>query len=527
MPGSGVLGTRGRWVAAGVVLTVAASFPVWRAVTAGSSDEPWGARAETWVAQYLAGVGDESGSEPVRKAFYAPDGVLDLRVQSGRVTSGYESLTSSVPDQRHPAVMLDLMESQGWYLAADSVLILFTAPPLPPYVDGAASPGGSPGTLPQGIPRHFASLLELGDRGISTEVDLAAPQTWGSAPRRCDDQAVASLEERYLAAWSSGGSRADVAAAYGDGSEVVDSATGRRVVGVDGILEWADAARSLRGSPKPLALRGAGGRALYVTCDPVRSPDRAVLVLQRLDRRGCPVEYAASLRLGADQRVESETWLTAPSAGRRCAGPGELVDGWWAHVEIPSLVPEDESPPLRRPEQVITLTGATPALADQLDRALDRYEEAGLGVPRVTAVSWVDRDDPACQVVNGLAMSRSPQQFDVTLCFTEGSACADRDCSSYEPWTDEVLLHELAHAWVAQHVDAARRQAYLDHARLREWSAITTAYHLRGVERASWDIAFGLTEHTPRNPPEGERLCRSQDEGFRILTGEAPLTPAC
>ena len=101
----------------------------------------------------------------------------------------------------------------------------------------------------------------------------------------------------------------------------------------------------------------------------------------------------------------AEEWFTAPASARRCLAGEDLQAGVWEDVPIPSPVAGPDTGTLERPEQVVTLVNATAPLVEQLDWALRRYQEAGLRVPVVRSVTWVDRGDSACRVVGFVSRS--------------------------------------------------------------------------------------------------------------------------
>ncbi|HSK55659.1 MAG TPA: hypothetical protein VK908_10400 [Jiangellales bacterium] len=523
MASGGFRGRGRRWLVGAVVLLLA--VPLSAGVLANRSHGPWGARAEEWSALFLLVHRSASSYHGPPAAFYASGAELDLRPQSGLVLDPPAALRPTGGGNR-PATMINEVEQQGVFVGDDGVLLFLAGPLRHPFIDGpVVAPLGSATSQPQEVPRHFAVLLELGQEGITRQTDLADLDTWGTAPRRCKDAAAEQVLERYVRVWSgSGGARG----VYAEGAAVVDGATGRRAEGPEAIGAWAGELAGARGAPRLQPLRGAAGRAWYVTCDPLAAPDRMVLVLQRADRRGCPIDYAADLRLDESGRVVAEEWLTSPASARRCLAGEELEHGVWGEVSIPSPVSGPDTGTLERPEQVITLVNATPPLVEQLDWALRRYQEAGLRAPLVRSVTWVDRRDGACRVVNGLAMSTATDGFAVTLCFDHGDACSGGfDCPTTKPWTRVVLLHELAHVWLAQNADAGVEVDYLRHARLKHWARAETPYQLRGVERACWDIAYGLMDEPRDEQPDGTEACGWYDDGFRLLTGVDPLTPAC
>ena len=521
MASRGVRGRgRLRLVGAVVLLVVVLST----GVLASRSQGPWGARAEEWSAQYLLVLGGASGYEGQPAGFYASKAVVDIRPQSGLVVEPSVALRVRGGDTR-PSAMIDDVEPQGLYVSGSAVVMLLAGPLALPFVPGpVVAPGGSSTEHPQVFPRHYAVALDVGPEGISRQTELADPDTWGRAPRRCDDAVAERVLDGYLAVWSGSGGAAGV---YAAGAVVVDGATGRRAVGPQAIGAWAGELAGARGASSLQPLRGAAGRAWYVTCEPLGAPDRMVLALQRADRRGCPIDYAADLRLDEAGRVVGEEWFTAPASARRCLAGEELQAGVWEDVRIPSPVAGPDTGTLERPEQVISLANATPPLVEQLDWALDRYQQAGLRAPVVRSVTWVDRREGACRVVNGLAMSTATEGFAVTLCFDHRDACSGGfDCPTTKPWTRVVLLHELAHVWLAQNADVGVEADYLRHARLRHWARAETPYQLRGVERACWDVAYGLMDE-PRDDPPSAETCTWYDDGFRLLTGVDPLTPAC
>jgi hypothetical protein len=522
MASGGFRGRGRRWLVGAVVLLLA--VPLLAGVLANRSQGPWGARAEEWTAQYLLVSRNPPGYR-LDRAFYAPGARLDLRPQSGLEFDPVAGLRPYGGETR-PAAMIDEVEQQGLYLSASGALLLLAGPLRHPFLDGPAkSPLGSVTRQPQELPRHYAVHLAVGPDGINRQTEMADLDTWGTAPRRCDDAASERVLEGYLGVWSGSGGAAGV---YGDDAVVVDGATGRRAQGPQAVGAWAGDLAGSRGAPSLQPLRGAAGRAWYVTCDPLAAPDRMVLVLQRADRRGCPIDYAADLRLDEAGRVVAEEWFTSPASARRCLAGEELEHGLWGEVPIPSPVSGPDTGTLERPEQVITLVNATPPLVEQLEWALRRYQEAGLRAPVVRSVTWVDRRDGACRVVNGLAMSTATEGFAVTLCFDHGDACSGGfSCPTTKPWTRVVLLHELAHVWLAQNADAGVEGDYLRHARLRHWARAETPYQLRGVERACWDIAYGLMDEPRDDRPAGSETCGWYDDGFRLLTGVDPLTPAC
>ncbi|HEU4489683.1 MAG TPA: hypothetical protein VFR74_02330, partial [Jiangellales bacterium] len=195
------------------------AVPLSAGVLASRSDEPWGSRAEEWVAQYLLVNGTATGYDSTAAAFYAPGARLDLRPQSGLEFDPAAGLRPYGGVTR-PAATIDEVEPQGVYVSAGGTLVTLAGPPRHPFMDGTVvSPSRSLTRHPQERPRHFAVVLEVGAGGISRQTELADLDTWGTAPRHCDDAAAERVLEGYLGVWSGAGSAGGV---YRQGAVVVD-----------------------------------------------------------------------------------------------------------------------------------------------------------------------------------------------------------------------------------------------------------------------------------------------------------------
>lgn len=138
--------------------------------------------------------------------------------------------------------------------------------------------------------------------------------------------------------------------------------------------------------------------------------------------------------------------------------------------------------------------------------AIDRYAEAGLSLPRLV-IQFPGRDLSHCDGAPGrVYLDHDP--IEVRMC-----------------WHSEfILLHELAHVWVAQNFPTDKQEPFMD---MRDgvlsWDNLDVSWSERGREHAANVIAWGLLEdphpvlRTYPNDPE------SLLAAFRFLTDSDPL----
>lgn len=141
--------------------------------------------------------------------------------------------------------------------------------------------------------------------------------------------------------------------------------------------------------------------------------------------------------------------------------------------------------------------------------AVGRFEAAGLDLPEVRISFHHDRS--ACGGGSGRVTASDVDQVDVCVRYRRTDRVYRR-----------VLLHELAHVWMHEHVDAAGQEAFLVARGLDEWGP-PAPWYLQGREHAAEVIAWGLEEtdlgcHTVE-PNDRTSL----EEGFRLLTGVEPI----
>ncbi|NHZ70033.1 MAG: hypothetical protein GWP18_00150 [Proteobacteria bacterium] len=146
----------------------------------------------------------------------------------------------------------------------------------------------------------------------------------------------------------------------------------------------------------------------------------------------------------------------------------------------------------------VDVIGANADQTDSIDRALLRFELAGIPLPPLDIEVHPSRD--GCRDHDGLFTPRDGRDR-LDLC-TESQL---------------ILLHELGHAWDVNFATDRVRRTLLDSWGVDAWSGIDIPYRERGSEKAATLIALALID-LPLNGSDAvasrEMLIR-----FELLTG--------
>jgi hypothetical protein len=154
----------------------------------------------------------------------------------------------------------------------------------------------------------------------------------------------------------------------------------------------------------------------------------------------------------------------------------------------------------------VIIEAREPGQQEMAEWAVARYAEAGLDLPQLV-VRFSGRDLSNCGGAPGrVYLDRDP--IEVRMC-----------------WNSEfVLLHELAHAWEAHNVPAAKHEPFMAMRNgVVSWAGLDVAWDERGREHAANVVAWGLLEdpypisRTYPNDPD------SLLAAFQFLTGTHPL----
>ncbi len=379
-------------------------------------------------------------------------------------------------------------------------------------------------------PFHAAFIEQIGTRGITSEVYAGSELSWRTGNGAPDSRRL-EIHQRardYIAAWAS----ADASAAqvlYAQDATVRDSMADVRRAGVSQIGTLAEAGVAAGGLPGVTldSLADFGGPADFAAGNPTWRDDPPPLETQVLlvtvdDGRGCPGHLAIVLDLDADGLIVAGHRHHRVDDLVRCTG-GVLPAGWWDEVTLPPAVTIELTDTLDVAGHAVEVFNGTEGLSGLVEWAFGRFTAAGLPTPVVNSVTFLERRTDKCDEFVGLIADR-----EVTLCF-QTAICVGDGC---DRWTDAArttTLHELAHAWIDDHVSTDTRKAFLELAGLESWASADVAWGDRGVELAASTMAWGLLDvESSLNPKLGPRTCAELTELFNLLVGgNAQPYPTC
>jgi hypothetical protein len=374
-----------------------------------------------------------------------------------------------------------------------------------------------------GDERDAVLVYSMGAHGITHETAASSLIVWRQeVPADTRSDQVARLVADYLSAWSSGSGDA-ASELYADGAQVVDTlgsapAAGRAEIGA---LVASPESVALMSSMHRVDLPDYGGPAIFVSgaIRPTDVPlDGVVLLLDPDSPDSCPGHLAVVLTVDPEGAIVREDRYHRVDDLVRCTTPDSLPSAWWDAIEVPDPLPNVHTATLTLGGNDIEVFNGTDRLADLLAWGFARYESAGLSAPTVSRVTSHNAWSDACSGARGLALNDA-----IVLCF-QGTAlwCAD-DCTRWEPLAKETLLHELAHAWMVEHVDQAVIAEFLQVSGKPTWADRDSAWEDRGVEMAAETIAWALMDE-PAPMMAGLELltCDQRAALFQTLTGTAP-----
>jgi hypothetical protein len=444
----------------GLVAAVLAALVV-AACGAGSRDSSvaWGQAAETWLDNV-----QEAAREgvPNVEAFLAPQVVLDHRGSGGERAEGVADALTLIRHLEHTQPDMRLVGPA--YLSADGMVV------------PAAWQGPTPLTVHDAV-----LLLSLSEDGL-VRGESASSVVSGDAlvDAERDWAGLLSLAEAYAAGHTDGDMTTTV--------EVIPDHGGPAVFGV---------------------LRPGVGEGFR----------RVVVLLLAEDGSGCPGHVAVSLSLGADGSVVDRERFHRIDDGRRCLDGEKRSTGWWSGMDVPEPVRHERTGTVRSDGAVVEVWNGTPTLEALVAWAIDRFPAAGLEVPRPRSVTFYPTAD---RCWGNLAIAGGDANAEILACFGEGLACLSHPCPPWSARAEHTMLHELAHTWMARHLDDETREAYEERVGL-SWAEDDDPWEDRALERAAEVVAWGLQE-TPE-PPRHHALTEDQlAEEFALLTGRPPMS---
>jgi hypothetical protein len=305
---------------------------------------------------------------------------------------------------------------------------------------------------------------------------------------------------------------------YAPEARLTDSILGLDVSGVDAVaalatLEAGD--QGLRSSPLPGSAYVSSGGA-----------DGVLRVWVLHPRAGpCEADTVLALGLDPDERIVTEQRYHALDALAACTGLREPDDGWWVGRDVPEPFGERVTGTIHGPAGPVQIRNGGPAWQRVVGWSLDQFTRAGLPAPEVAAVTF-DPLDLRCTVRCGWASSTPPAS--VLICVDAAGldhAVSAQPTDSLPLWPTHVVLHELAHVWIDQHLHEPTRHRFVEQLGLTSWNDPTTAWDQRGNEWAADTMAWGLIDRACTLTTLGAPPCDQLTEAFHTLTGVPPLTP--
>jgi hypothetical protein len=158
--------------------------------------------------------------------------------------------------------------------------------------------------------------------------------------------------------------------------------------------------------------------------------------------------------------------------------------------------------------QILDLTGdegQTVSQSEAVAWAKSRYQIAGLDLPDVV-----------------VAFRRGREHCDEMVGLWRGGDDGHRIdiCIGGTGRRQQVLIHELGHVWIAEHLSDHDRDVFTDRRRLESWSHQETEWADRGTEQSAIIIAWGvdLICQAEEHLPDDDLQTLAAD--YRRLTGK-------
>lgn len=343
---------------------------------------------------------------------------------------------------------------------------------------------------------------------------LQAPVDDGRTWYGNDLSGAQRLTDRYLSAWSARDGRT-VGTLYVQNATLLDSLLGVRLTGRDAIASYAAQQPEARLEAELLG----DDPALYGFWRKYRNHLTAYLTYYAEDGNSCPGATTTALQIEQGQIVAERRYHDVASM-RRCVTSSELPDGWWTHAVVPPPIQDRVTGTITTDGQRIEVHNGTSGADDLVRWGMARFPAAHLTVPVVASVAFGEEAHQAqCSGdLRGLALKAGPSSR-IYLCLTVDDTAS--------PFARELMLHELAHAWMWQNLGEAVQQQLITRMHLPTWDTTDVPRDQRGIEVAAEVIAWGLSKEPLQSPEFARRSCADLAETFRQLTGATPLQPPC
>lgn len=355
--------------------------------------------------------------------------------------------------------------------------------------------------------------IEIGDDGISRHLH-AVPLSDAS---EVDQTGVSRLVNSHEEVWRVGdGAAADL---YSPDATLTDSIRGIHLAGAATIAGLATTDVDDPGADRRPS---SSGVTTYV--HPGCS-DWALQVWARHPGAGpCGSDTVVALVLDAGGLIVSEHRFHALESLDACTPLRAPDDSWWVGRDLPEALGDRVTGTIRGPAGPVQIHNGGPAWERVVSWSVEQFTRAGLPAPDVSIVAF-DPLDPRCGGRCGRAFTTPPTT--VLICLD--AAGMDQTSPRHQPdtvplWPARLVLHELAHVWIEQHVDTPTRHQLLAHIGLPSWDDPSTAWEQHGEEWAAETLAWGLIDRVCTLTTVGTPPCDQLTEAFHTLTGVQPLT---
>jgi hypothetical protein len=443
--------------------------------------------------------------------FYDPDVVLDHRALGGDPVVGRTEALEYLNEQQQP--FHDTRAQTGpLYLSADAALTTETVTPKR-----------------QSGPYDVAVHSTMGPAGAVSEMIAASLVSWRTHFPRDERPATAQpLAQAYVRAWSQEDAES-VRALYQPDAAFTDALAGVTARGGAQIAQLSHAPAPAGGLGTAVIdqLPDYGGPAIFAAGRPRKDdPFDTIALLMTVGSEGsCPRRVATVLHLDREGLIQAEERLHRIDDLQRCSADGSLPPGWWDSAVVPDPVPVERTGTLAVDDLEIEVYNGTSGLEGLITWSFDRFRGRGLGTPNVRRVTFHDNQIDKCEGITGLILGDA-----VTLCFDASAACTDQGCTDWKDWAKKTALHELAHAWMDQHLSADTIEQFQSATAMPTWSSAKYPWGQRGIELAAETIAWAtVDEAVAVNPKLGPHTCDQLTHYYQILTGRPPepTPPGC
>ena len=368
----------------------------------------------------------------------------------------------------------------------------------------------------------------MGPSGAVSETIAASLVSWRMHDPAGDARTatVQALAQSYVQAWSMEDVES-VRALYQHDAVVTDALAGVTARGAAQLADLADAPGTAGGLGEAVVdpLPDYRGPAIFAAGRPLDDVAfGTIALLMTVGPAGsCPHRVAAVLQLGPDGLIRAEERFHRIDDLQRCQGA--LPPGWWDSAVVPDPVLVERTGGLTVDGLEIEVYNGTPGLEGLITWSFAQYRAHGLGTPMVRRVTFHDKQIGKCEGLAGLILGDV-----VTVCFGSAAACLDQGCTVWQTWAKKAVLHELAHAWMDEHLTAEVIARFLAVTGKPTWASSTHEWGDRGVELAAETLAWAMTDQPSRvNPKLGPHTCDELTQYYQILTGRTPepTPPSC